>query len=174
MTIWNEVKVTKSVFLPKLQSHKFIHISLTGLGDLAETIIILLKYGSLSPNVTLKNRSRSYKLNELLIVYIHISKNTSPSEEETWHTDECYANVNADVNGIHTKIYLFLLLRGEGNKKYMPTYDTEQSIFCVNKKLHLPLVWSKSPNFSRKSTDLVQHPTWINPEVTWLSMSWLI
>ena len=47
----------------------YIHInSLTGLGDLAETIIILLKFGSLSPNVTLKNRSVSYKLNQLLIV----------------------------------------------------------------------------------------------------------
>ena len=73
MTLCNEVKITKSIFLPKLHSYKFIHNSLTGLGDLAETIIILLKFGSLSPNVTLKNRSRSYKLNQLLIVYTHIS-----------------------------------------------------------------------------------------------------
>ena len=40
----------------------------------------------------------------------------SACSEETWHTDECHANVNADVNGIHTKIYLFLLLRGKGTK----------------------------------------------------------
>ena len=46
---------------------KDIHInSLTGLGDLA--IIILHKFGSLSPNVTLKNRSGSYKPNQLIIV----------------------------------------------------------------------------------------------------------
>ena len=41
-------------FLPKIHSYKFIHNSLTGLGDLEETIIILLKFGSLSPNVTLE------------------------------------------------------------------------------------------------------------------------
>ena len=33
---------------------------------------------------------------------------------------------------------------------------------------------SKLPNFISKSTDLVQLPTWINPEVKWLSKSWLI
>ena len=56
-----------------LHPYKFIHNSITGLGDLAEIIIILLKFGSLSPNVTLKNRSMSYKLNQLLIVCTQIS-----------------------------------------------------------------------------------------------------
>ena len=55
-------------FLPIKHSYKFIHNALTGLG-----IIILLKFGRLSPNVTLKNRSGSYKLNQLLVVYTHIS-----------------------------------------------------------------------------------------------------
>ena len=61
------------LFLPKIHSYKFIHNSLTGLEDLAETVIILLTFGSLSSNVTFKNRPRSYKLNSLLIVYTHIS-----------------------------------------------------------------------------------------------------
>ena len=60
-------------FLLKIHSYKVIHIPLTSLGNLAETIISLLKFGSLSPNVTLKNGSESYKLNQLLIVYTHVS-----------------------------------------------------------------------------------------------------
>ena len=78
----------------------------------------MIKFGSLCPNVTLKNRSGSYKLSQLLIVYAHISlvKNPSACSEETWVTNECHANVNVDVNGIRTEIYLFPLLRRKGTK----------------------------------------------------------
>ena len=48
---------------------------------------------------------------------------------ETWHTDECHANVNADVNGIHTKIYLFLLPRGKETKStYQHTTHSAEDI----------------------------------------------
>ena len=146
MTLRNE-----SVFLPKLHSYKFIHNLLTGLGDLAETIIILLKFGSLSPNATLKNRSRSYKLNQLLIAYTHISLVKTRQLVQKKPGTQMSANLNADINGIHTKIYLFLLLRGKRTKAHANIRLTVQSIFCDMKKLHLPLIWSISPNFSRKS-----------------------
>ena len=55
----------------------------------------------------------------------------------------------------------------EGDKKHMPTYESRCRVYFAScTKLHMPLVWSKLPNFSSKSTDLVQHPAWINPEVT--------
>ena len=51
----------------KIQANSFtIHYLLWG-------IFISLKFVSLNPNLTLKNRSGSYKLNQLLIVYTHIS-----------------------------------------------------------------------------------------------------
>ena len=52
---------------------KCIHINSFTIHWLDWGIIISLKFGSLSPNVTLKNRSGSCKLNQLLIVYTHIS-----------------------------------------------------------------------------------------------------
>ena len=80
------------LFLPKIHSYKFIHNSLTDLANLAKTIIILPKFGSSSPSVTLKNSSRPYKPSELLIVYTHISLvRIRPLVQKS----ECHANVNA-------------------------------------------------------------------------------
>ena len=244
MTLWNEVKVTKSVpFLPKIHSYQFIRNSLTGLGD-----HYFLKFGSLSPNVTLKNRSGSYKLNELLIVYTHISLvrirqfvQKKPGTQMSWLCwgltsqstifqscrDGAIASwvINQYFRGVkclaqgHNTAAVGLEPRTsrsgvrhsttepprsptqmsvipyqckcwckqdrhrnpfipspprEGDKKHMSIYESQCRVYFPScTKLDLPLVWSKLPNFRSKSTDLVQHPTWINPEVTWLCMSWL-
>ena len=68
--------------------------------------------------MTLKNRSGSYKLNQLLFAYTHISLVRIRQLVQTNLTyKECHANINVDVNGIRTKIYLFPLLRAKGTKR---------------------------------------------------------
>ena len=46
---------------------------------------------------------------------------------------ECHANVNADVNGIRTEISA----PKEGDKKHMPTYETQCRVYFAScRKLH--------------------------------------
>ena len=98
----------------------------------------------------LKIRSGSYKLNQLLIVYIYISL--------VWIRQLVQKKPGTQKIPSPPR---------EGDKKHMPTYESRCRVYFAScTKLHMPLVWSKLPNFSSKSTDLVQHPAWINPEVT--------
>ena len=71
-------------------------------------------------------------------------------------------------NGIRTKIYFTPSPPRERGQKHIPTYGSQCRVYFVScRKPQLTLVWSKLSNFSRKPTDLVQHPNWIKPEITW-------
>ena len=86
----------------------------------------------------------------------------SACSEETWHIDECHANVNADVNKYTQKSIYSFSSKGRGQKAHANIRLT--ATFAVS------LV--QIAEFQQK-INLVQHPTWVNPEVMWLSMSWL-
>ena len=66
----------------------------------------LLKFGSLSPAVTLKIKSRSPKPNQLFIVsqcYIHANLVKIHQPVHIVQTRNCHANADAKTDGIHTK-----------------------------------------------------------------------
>ena len=110
--------------------------------------------------MTLNSRTGSYKLNQLLIVYTHISlvRIRQLVSEETWLTNECHDNVNVDVNGIRIEIYLFPLLRGKGTKStcqhmsHSAGYILRHVQSCIDFAVGLVQI--------TESTDLV------NPDVT--------
>ena len=98
---------------------------------------------------------------------ISFGKNPPACSEETLHTNECHANVNADVNGIRTEIYLFPLLRGKGTKStFQHTSDSAE--YILRHAESYICCWSSAQftDFQQKINRSRSHPSWINAEVT--------